>query len=124
MDQQRSDRNPGYRTPGCLAVGWLVFLALALVGLFPAIGSVSTILEEARLCEETGNNPDTCQPFASVAAGLYLLGYGLLVLVPLLGLSVVQGLDPPSGKWKAASWITVGLILAFLGGAFIALSIG
>jgi hypothetical protein len=125
MYRQRPDWDPHGRhpgPPGCWSRVWLAFLILALVGLLPAIGSVSVIAEEARRCEETNQNPDTCQPFAAFILSFYLFGYVLLVLVPLLALSVVQGLNPPRGRWKAASWITAGLVAAFIAAAFAALN--
>ena len=125
MYRQRPDWDPSGRPPGppgCWSRVWLAFLTLALLGLLPAIGSVSTIVEEMRQCEETNHDPDTCQPFGSFIAAYYLFGYALLVLVPLLVLSVVQGVNPPRGRWKAASWITAGLVAACIAAAFAALN--
>jgi hypothetical protein len=101
---------------------WLVFLTLALLGLLPAIGSVSVIVEEMRQCEETNQDPDTCQPFGALIGSFYIFGYALLVLAPLLVLSVAQGLNPPRGRWKAASWATAGFVAAFMAVAFLALN--
>lgn len=101
---------PDWQTPQVRRLGcfWPGFLVLALLGLLPAIASVSTLLSLERECDR---DPDNCQPLAGVVLVPYLFIYAALVLLPLLLLSLSNAMDPPEGMSSRWFWLTAAAIL-------------